>query len=166
MQQKPAATSVAIHELLARRWSPRAIDPAKPVARAQLVALLEASHGAPSCFNDQPWRYLVWDRFHDTAAWQRAFQCLTPVNQSWVKNAPVLLLATAGNAFAIDPARLHLNKDNGRWMFHNFFITRSCRVNSKKSLIFPLLRRHGGFAPAIVKENNRGSSSNGFMPPQ
>lgn len=100
MQQKPAVTSVPIHELLARRWSPRAIDPAKPLARAQLTALLEAARWAPSCFNDQPWRYLLWDRFRDAAAWQRAFQCLTPGNQAWVKNAPVLLLSTAGSAFA------------------------------------------------------------------
>ncbi|OGI42794.1 MAG: nitroreductase [Candidatus Muproteobacteria bacterium RBG_16_64_11] len=99
MQQKPAATSVPIHELLARRWSPRAIDPARPLARGQLVALLEAARWAPSCFNDQPWRYLVWDRFRDAAAWQRAFQCLTPGNQGWVRNAPVLLLAAAGDTF-------------------------------------------------------------------
>lgn len=99
MQQKLADTSVPIHELLARRWSPRAIDPAKPVARAQLSALLEAARWAPSCFNDQPWRYLVWDRFRDAASWRRAFQCLTPGNQAWVKNAPILLLATAGSVF-------------------------------------------------------------------
>jgi nitroreductase len=102
MQQKLADTSVPIHELLARRWSPRAIDLAKPVARAQLSALLEAARWAPSCFNDQPWRYLVWDRFRDAASWQRAFQCLTPGNQAWVKNAPILLLATAGSAFGHD----------------------------------------------------------------
>ena len=108
MQQKHAATSVPIHELLARRWSPRAIDAAKPVVRAQLIALLESARWAPSCFNDQPWRYLVWDRFRDATAWQRAFQCLTPGNQGWVINAPVLLLATAGSAFG------HSAKPN-RW---------------------------------------------------
>lgn len=112
MQQKPAVTSVPIHELLARRWSPRAIDPAKPLVRAQLTALLEAARWAPSCFNDQPWRYLLWDRFRDAAAWQRAFQCLTPGNQTWVKNAPVLLLSTAGSAFA------HNAKPN-RWGPHD-----------------------------------------------
>lgn len=112
MQHKPADTSVPIHELLARRWSPRAIDPAKPLARAQLTALLEAARWAPSCFNDQPWRYLLWDRFRDAAAWQRAFQCLTPGNQAWVKNAPVLLLSTAAGTFA------HNAKPN-RWGPHD-----------------------------------------------
>ena len=50
-----------IHELLARRWSPRAIDPDRPVPRGCLRTLLEAARVAPSCFNEQPWRFLVFD---------------------------------------------------------------------------------------------------------
>lgn len=65
MLEKPALTSTPIADLIARRWSPRAIDRDQPVSREQLLALLEAARWAPSCFGDQPWRYLVWDRFHD-----------------------------------------------------------------------------------------------------
>jgi len=108
MLEKPAATSVAIADLIARRWSPRAIDPAQPVSRAHLCALLEAARWAPSCFGDEPWRYLVWDRFRDAAGWQRAFACLAEGNQVWVKNAPVLLLAVATPNFG------HNNQPN-RW---------------------------------------------------
>ena len=50
-----------IHELLARRWSPRAFDPDRPVSRLALRTLLEAARVAPSCFNEQPWRFLVFD---------------------------------------------------------------------------------------------------------
>ena len=39
MQSKPAMTSVPIHDLLAQRWSPRAMDPNKPVEPTQLIAL-------------------------------------------------------------------------------------------------------------------------------
>jgi nitroreductase len=99
MIDKPAHTQTPIHELIARRWSGRAFDAAKPVTRTQLTALLEAARWAPSCFGDQPWRFLVWDRFHDSATWQRAFACLGEWNQNWVKNAPVLLLATADSVF-------------------------------------------------------------------
>lgn len=108
MLEKPATTGTAIAELIARRWSPRAIDPDKPVSREHLLALLEAARWAPSCFGDQPWRYLVWDRFGDLAGWRQAFECLAEGNQSWVNNAPVLLLAVATPNFG------HNDKPN-RW---------------------------------------------------
>ncbi|MCP5157999.1 MAG: nitroreductase family protein [Gammaproteobacteria bacterium] len=108
MLEKPATTSTPIAELLARRWSPRAIDPGQPVSREQLLALLEAARWAPSCFGDQPWRYLVWDRFRDAEAWQQAFACLAEGNQIWVKNAPILLLSVAAPHFG------HNQKPN-RW---------------------------------------------------
>ncbi|HAS51810.1 MAG TPA: nitroreductase [Gammaproteobacteria bacterium] len=95
MLENRAVPQVAIADLIARRWSPRAIDPDQPVSREQLLALLEAARWAPSCFGDQPWRYLVWDRFHDPAGWQQAFECLAEGNQIWVKNAPILVLAVA-----------------------------------------------------------------------
>ncbi|MCP5126531.1 MAG: nitroreductase family protein [Gammaproteobacteria bacterium] len=108
MLEKLALTSTPIADLIARRWSPRAIDPNQPVSREQVLALLEAARWAPSCFGDQPWRYLVWDRFRDAAAWQQAFECLAEGNQIWVRNAPVLLLSVAAPHFG------HNNKPN-RW---------------------------------------------------
>lgn len=102
MIEKPATTSRAIHELLARRWSGRAFT-GDGVGREQLITLLEAARWAPSCFNDQPWRFLVWDRSRDTGAWQRAFDCLSEGNREWVKDAPVLLLACADTEFSSRP---------------------------------------------------------------
>ncbi len=96
---KPAQTAVPIHELLARRWSPRAIQPEAPVSCAELVALLEAARWAPSCFGAEPWRYVVCDRGEDAAAWQRALSCLNDNNRRWARHAPVLLLAVAASGF-------------------------------------------------------------------
>ena len=45
---KRATTAVPIHDLIASRWSPRAIDQDRPVGRAQVTALLEAARWAPS----------------------------------------------------------------------------------------------------------------------
>lgn len=97
--KKPAITSTPIHDLIAQRWSGRAYDPAKAVSREQTIALLEAARWAPSCYGDQPWRFIVWDRNTDAASWQRAFDCLAPGNQSWVKNAPLLMLTVADSLF-------------------------------------------------------------------
>lgn len=99
MLEKRAKTSVPVHDLLARRWSPRAIDQRTPVDRDQLTALLEAARWAPSCFGDEPWRYLVFDRFEDQAAWNRAWNCLTDGNKAWVRDAPVLMASLADSVF-------------------------------------------------------------------
>ena len=100
MLKKPAQTSRPIHELLARRWSTRAFDAAKPVTREQLTTLLEAGRWAPSCNGDEPWRYLVWDRARDPEGFQKAFDCLSDNNKKWVKNVPLLMLSCAGSNFA------------------------------------------------------------------
>jgi nitroreductase len=97
--QKPAITSVAIQETIAKRWSPRAYDASKPVSHEQVTALLEAARWAPSCFGDQPWRFLVWNKQADESAWQQAFDCLADSNKTWVKYAPVLMLVCADTLF-------------------------------------------------------------------
>jgi nitroreductase len=97
--QKPAITQVQIAELIANRWSPRAFDASKPVSQEQILALLEAARWAPSCFGDQPWRFIVWNKSTDEKAWQQAFDCVVPNNQTWVKASPVLILVCADTLF-------------------------------------------------------------------
>jgi nitroreductase len=99
---KLADTVVQIDALIARRWSGRAFDRDRPLAREQLLALLEAARWAPSCYGEQPWRYLVWDRFVDAQRWQSAFECLSEGNRTWAVHAPVLLLAAADRVRARD----------------------------------------------------------------
>ncbi|MGH8633531.1 MAG: nitroreductase family protein [Burkholderiales bacterium] len=99
MQDRLAQTSKPIHDLLARRWSPRAFDPKRPVSREQLKVLLEAGRWAPSCNGDEPWRYLIWDKGRDPTGWQKAYDCLSENNKKWVKNVPLLMLSCAGSAF-------------------------------------------------------------------
>ena len=96
---KPAITQVPINVTIANRWSGRAYDASKQVSHEQIIALLEAARWAPSCFGDEPWRFIVWDKNADASAWQLAFECLVPGNQSWVKAAPVLMLVCADTLF-------------------------------------------------------------------
>jgi nitroreductase len=99
MLEKKAVTQTPIHELLERRWSPRAYDKSKPVSRAQILALLEAARWAPSCNGDEPWRYLLWNRADDEAGWQKAFDVLSEGNKKWCSNVPLLMLSCAGSVF-------------------------------------------------------------------
>ena len=112
MLEKDAVTSVPIHDLLRRRWSPRAFDANRPVSRAQLAALLEAARWSPSCNGVEPWRYLIWDRKQDAEGFEKAFDCLSDSNKLWVKNVPLLMLAVASS----DP--LPPDRPN-RWTQHD-----------------------------------------------
>lgn len=97
--QKPAITQVPIDSTIANRWSGRAYDAVKPVSHAQVLAMLEAARWAPSCFGDEPWRFIVWNKSTDATGWQQAFDCLMPGNQSWAKDAQVLVLVCANTLF-------------------------------------------------------------------
>jgi nitroreductase len=91
---KPAPTEHPVHELVARRWSPRAFSPA-PVPRDTLLALFEAARWAPSSGNEQPWRFLVLSREADPSAFAAQVQNLDDGNRRWAGGAPVLVFAIA-----------------------------------------------------------------------
>ncbi len=82
-----------IHELLARRWSPRAFA-ARPVDPATLARLFEAARWAPSSYNAQPWAFLVATR-EDAEGYNRLLSTLVDANRQWAQRAPVLVLAVA-----------------------------------------------------------------------
>lgn len=90
---KHTADSVTVHELIARRWSPRALDENHELHHEQLRALLEAARWAPSFGNTQPARYLVGLRGDES--YRRILATLTERNQSWAHRASALLIAVA-----------------------------------------------------------------------
>ena len=93
---KAAETSVPVHPLIARRWSPRAFDPAAEVAEDDLRALLEAARWAASHGNTQPARYLVGRRGDPVFA--RILGVLRPKNRTWAQHASVLVLGLVRTA--------------------------------------------------------------------
>ncbi|MCZ6839743.1 MAG: nitroreductase family protein, partial [Alphaproteobacteria bacterium] len=90
-------TQPPLHDLVARRWSPRVFAD-RPVPEAALHSVLEAARWAPSCFNEQPWRLIVATR-DNAEDYQRLLACLVPGNQGWAKSAPVLMITVAAMAF-------------------------------------------------------------------
>lgn len=108
MIHKPAQTALEIAPIIANRWSGRAYDGNQPVSQEDIIKLCEAARWAPSCFGDAPWRFIVWNKFENASAWQKAFDCLVPGNQDWAKDAPVLVLAASVPKFS------HNDKIN-RW---------------------------------------------------
>ncbi|MCL8011592.1 nitroreductase family protein [Streptomyces sp. AS02] len=93
MSPRTATTAVAVHPLLADRWSPRSFDATHTITDEELVPLLEAARWAPSARNLQPWRFLVGRRGDET--YRRLLSTLVPGNQLWAGHSSLLVAAVA-----------------------------------------------------------------------
>lgn len=84
-----------IMDVIKDRWSPRAFS-REAVNQEDLNAIMEAARFAPSCFNEQPWLYMV-------ASEEKSLQVLQSLlmekNLMWAKNAPVLILVLCKDDF-------------------------------------------------------------------
>lgn len=96
--EKKAPADYPLNEVIARRWSPVLFDEGRAVEREKILSLLEAARWSPSCYNDQPATYLVFDG-SDPEALEGARGCLVEGN-AWARKAPVLLLSVARDNFA------------------------------------------------------------------
>src|SRR6184192_1582833 len=95
---KLAQAQYPIHDLLQKRWSPRAFS-AQPVESDKLRSLFEAARWAPSSFNEQPWAYIVATK-DEKDNFEKILSVLVEFNAQWANGAPVLGLAVAKLAFA------------------------------------------------------------------
>ena len=104
----------AIEPLIYRRWSPRAMS-GEAIAEHELEALFEAARWAPSCFNEQPWRFLHARR--DTAHWDTFFSLMVEGNQRWARNAAVLIVMVSRRTFERNdaPSRTHSFDAGAAW---------------------------------------------------
>ena len=98
--EKPADAQYPIHDLIKRRWSPRAFSD-RPIERDTLRSLLEAARWAPSSNNEQPWNFLVATK-DDQAEHSRLLSCLVEGNSLWAQHAPVLMVSVARMSFEDD----------------------------------------------------------------
>jgi nitroreductase len=110
--EKKAPADNPLNELIARRWSPILFEENRPVEREKILSMLEAARWSPSCFNDQPAHYLVFDG-SDSQALEKARGCLVEGN-AWARQAPLLMLSVARDNFGYNnqPNR-HAHHDVG-----------------------------------------------------
>jgi nitroreductase len=114
--EKPADNAYPIHDLLRRRWSPRAFSE-RPVEPEKLRSLFEAARWAPSSDNEQPWSFVMATK-DEEEAYARLYNCLKEGNKRWAFRAPVLALSVARLNFEDDgkPNR-HAFHDTGMAVF-------------------------------------------------
>jgi nitroreductase len=78
-------STASLHELIRNRWSPRDYSD-RPIEPEKLRTLFEAARWAASCFNEQPWRFVVATKA-DPQAFSRILGLLSERNQQWAKTA-------------------------------------------------------------------------------
>lgn len=93
--QNPRVPEAPIDEMFTDRWSPRGFDP-EPLSEEEIRQLFEAARWAPSCFNEQPWRFYYAATPDDREAYLSA---LVPRNQLWAERAPLLIFVLARRTF-------------------------------------------------------------------
>lgn len=96
------------------RWSPRALS-GEEISDAELNSLFEAARWAPSAFNDQPWHFIYAKR--NTEHWDRLYNIMVEFNQTWAKNASVLIVIVSRTQFAHNgkPSRTHSFDTGAAW---------------------------------------------------
>jgi nitroreductase len=103
---KHAPDVAGVHDLILRRWSPRAFAE-KGVSPAEIRKLFEAARWAASSSNEQPWRFFVGRKGDET--YGKIFNALVPFNQTWAKSAPLLILSVAKKTFTEKGNANHYN---------------------------------------------------------
>lgn len=93
-----------IMPLIKERWSPRAFSRGQ-ISKETVMAVIEAASFAPSCFNEQPWRFIIADNPEKLSKMHRI---LVKQNLEWAGKAPVLFLVLSYKYFDSD-------KSKNRW---------------------------------------------------
>jgi nitroreductase len=103
-----------IADIFIKRWSQRAMS-GESISEEELMALFEAARWAPSSFNSQPWRFIYAHR--NTKSWDTVFNLMVEFNQSWAKNAAVLVAVISQTTFEYNgkPARTHSFDTGAAW---------------------------------------------------
>ncbi|ACY14804.1 nitroreductase family protein [Haliangium ochraceum] len=92
-----ATTQHAVTDDIAKRYSPRAFSD-RELSDEDLRSLLEAARWAASCFNGQPWRFIVATR-RQPELFEKIASCLIPFNRDWAEKAQALLFTVAQTQF-------------------------------------------------------------------
>ncbi|WP_343289398.1 nitroreductase family protein [Wolbachia endosymbiont of Encarsia formosa] len=85
--------------LMKARHSGRSYDPTKAISQKEMDILIEAVRLTPSCFGDEPWRYVICNKQNNQSAWKKLFDCLDKSNQKWAKDAQVLIISLSAKNF-------------------------------------------------------------------
>jgi nitroreductase len=139
---KPAQTTFPLNDLIKQRWSTVIFD-SKIVENEKIATLLEAARWAASCYNEQPWNFIVATK-ENPIQYQKLLSCLVEANQVWAKNAPVLMIAVAKNIFT------HNGKPNFHALYDLGLAVGNLSIQAQELGLF--VHQMGGFDSAKTQQ--------------
>ncbi|MDC0349258.1 nitroreductase family protein [Alphaproteobacteria bacterium] len=98
--------------LFKQRYSGYSFDKNKAVPLSLLKDILNAARWAPSCYGEEPWRYIICEKGHKNGSYDKVFNTLVKANQKWAKDAPLLIVSVADYIF-------RKTKKHNRWAAHD-----------------------------------------------
>jgi len=146
MSKNRAPSDVPILDVLADRWSPRAFSE-RSVESDKVASMMEAARWAPSCFNEQPWSFIIADKHEDPDGYHRLFDCMLEGNQAWAGTAPILMLSVAKMFFEYN------NKPN-RFGYHDLGMAVGnllAQASSMDLYVHQMAGYHKGMAQKIFR---------------
>ncbi len=110
--KKLASNEYPILDQLRERWSPRAFSH-RPISIESIKSILESARWAASCFNEQPWRFIIASETQPLS-FEIALSCLNEWNRSWASSAPLILFAFSKEYFEDGKKNFHAAYDTGQ----------------------------------------------------
>jgi nitroreductase len=130
-----------IVELLKDRVAGRAIS-AKPLSEQIRADLAQAARLTPSCFNNQPWRFVFFESDKSRADASEAF---APANRAWASVAPLIIV---GYSRAKNDCQIKDGRD-----YHQFDLGMAVMNILLAATDHGLAARPmAGFRPALISE--------------
>ncbi|MFC2136717.1 nitroreductase family protein [Bacteroidota bacterium] len=135
-------TTYEVHELIAKRWSPRAFD-TKDIEQGKINSLFEAARWAASAMNEQPWNFIFATR-KDQKKYNDIFSCLAEGNQVWAKNSPLLIITFINT-------RYKRNNKINNWAIHDLGLAiGNLTIQATAHDLY--VHNMAGFSPEKVKQ--------------
>jgi len=108
------SSNYPVNPLILNRWSPRAFSN-QPLTETDIKTLFDAARWAPSSYNSQPWRFVY--ATNGSSQWNSFLDLLVPFNQSWAKDAGMLVVVCSRTTFEFNgqPAATHSLDTGSAW---------------------------------------------------
>lgn len=87
-----------INKFVSERFSPKRFS-SRVVENDKIELIFEAARWAPSCFNEQPWRFIYCTK-DDNDDYQKMLSCMSESNQVWARTAYILAISFASSKFS------------------------------------------------------------------
>ncbi len=131
-----------LHPVLSTRYSPRSFDE-RPVEYEKIQLLMQAAQSAPSCFNQQPWQYIIASK-EDSQEYDKMLNILFEKNREWAQQAPLLMISVAKMDFD------HNNQPNPYALYDVGQATAMMLMQAASMGLYA--HQMGGFDKAAVKK--------------